>query len=186
MLDGVREEVVAELVACEHAPNDGGHEGCGGGDESIPGLLVAGAQGAQVAPLSVPVEGVMGLAVDPARAVVRHAVTPITRRWPMWGGSIGRSVSKCFCVTPWKHPATTSAGRGHDSGRPTCHKASACGHKGSFAMKRASVVVLSLIAAGVVVFIELVGFAGRNETPAPSPPLESAARDLPFPPPMPL
>jgi hypothetical protein len=53
-------------------------------------------------------------------------------------------------------------------------------------MKRGSVVFLSIIVAGVVVFIGLVGFAGRNETPAPSPPLESAARELPVPPPMPL
>jgi len=53
-------------------------------------------------------------------------------------------------------------------------------------MKRASVVFLSIIVAGVVAFIELLGFAGPNETPAPSPPLESAARELPFPPPMPL
>jgi hypothetical protein len=53
-------------------------------------------------------------------------------------------------------------------------------------MKRGSVVFLSIIVAGVVVFIELLGFAGLNETPAPPPSLESAARELPFPPPMPL
>jgi hypothetical protein len=53
-------------------------------------------------------------------------------------------------------------------------------------MKRSSVFFLSIIVAGVVVFIELVAFIGFKQMPAPSPQLESAVREVPFPQSLPL